>query len=711
MATNASSDSTVAPPCSSMFSNNQLIQSFPPHVTVKLDDNSFVQWRQQIRLITDGYNLTGFLDGTITAPPRFVQSPDGSLMANPEALAYNQQDKLLTSWLLSTISPSVLPSFTDAKTANDVWITATRLFAPVSGAKLSRIRHDLYSIKKGAMSVKDYIAKIQNMCALIDAAGSRISDTEKVGIVLAGLPSEFDTVRAVQEVPVHAHFVEAFSTPAVVDSGRGGRPSVSRVRAFRSCAQCQICGRFGHLAQLCYYRFNREYGGPESGVRASTRSVDNGSGAAVVDGSVPYGGSVKVSGDAFPFMTSQPNPWWDGSLSGAAPYLQFSVPQCFEGCDNKAGTGGVFGSVGPGARSVGRVAGYAAVGPSIGQGVRHSAGSAGYGAVVGDEFTKPMGFCSTYYVITKFRVNKRYWICKVSCYYYQFSEAYVYDIEYQVEKENLKERIEITESCIKGEAGISEADKSKEEKVFIIESYLDGESGVTEVEKSKEKILVTESCAGDESELRKLNLNQEPYEGMLFESMQAAKAFYDEYAKRMEGFNQNRQKSTRVRVRKRESRREGCMARMKVKREKPGKYVITKFVKKHNHPLFVTSGKDQPYTVRNRPKPAKKPGTRKLNPVKNWEKKEKEERKRQEEKALGKRPVEEEEAEESPSPPKQVSKSLMIQKEKHSYNNPLTNFLKGYNQEMLPKISVSQEPKESPVEISSSSESSNFQDD
>lgn len=280
-----------------MFSNNQLIQSFPPHVTVKLDDNSFVQWRQQIRLITDGYNLTGFLDGTITAPPRFVQSPDGCLMANPEALAYNQQDKLLTSWLLSTISPSVLPSFTDAKTANDVWITATRLFAPVSGAKLSRIRHDLYSIKKGAMSVKDYIAKIQNMCALIDAAGSRISDTEKVGIVLAGLPSEFDTVltlasfsseplpfqrlvevllefesrqvRAVQEVPVHAHFVEAFSTPAVVDSGRGGRPSVSRVRAFRSCAQCQICGRFGHLAQLCYYRFNREYGGPESGVRAS----------------------------------------------------------------------------------------------------------------------------------------------------------------------------------------------------------------------------------------------------------------------------------------------------------------------------------------------------------------------------------------------------------------------------------------------------------
>lgn len=194
-----------------------------------------------------------------------------------------------------------------------------------------------------------------------------------------------------------------------------------------------------------------------------------------------------------------------------------------------------------------------------------------------------------------------------------------------MEKENLTERIVITESCIKGEFSISEAVKSKADKVLIIESCLVGKSSVTEVEKSKEeKILVTESCAGDESELRKFNLNKEPYEGMLFESMQAAKAFYDEYAKRIgfltriissrkceldgsiihrrlacnkEGFNQNRQKSIRVQVRKRDSKREGCMARMNVKREKPGKYIITKFIKEHNHPLFVTSGKDQPYTV------------------------------------------------------------------------------------------------------------------
>ncbi|XP_039071062.1 protein FAR1-RELATED SEQUENCE 8-like [Hibiscus syriacus] len=189
-----------------------------------------------------------------------------------------------------------------------------------------------------------------------------------------------------------------------------------------------------------------------------------------------------------------------------------------------------------------------------------------------------------------------------------------------MEKENLTEHIMITESCIEGESSVSEADKNKEDRHLIIESCFDGESGVSEVNKNKEeKVLVTESCAVHEYESCEPNLNQEPHVGMIFVSAEAAKDFYDEYARRVgfltrivsshkseidgsivhrrlacnkEGFNQNRQKSTRARVRKRQSKREGCMARMNVKQEKSGRYVISKFVKEHNHPLFVTSSKD-----------------------------------------------------------------------------------------------------------------------
>ncbi|KAK6255380.1 hypothetical protein SCA6_016685 [Theobroma cacao] len=159
-------------------------------------------------------------------------------------------------------------------------------------------------------------------------------------------------------------------------------------------------------------------------------------------------------------------------------------------------------------------------------------------------------------------------------------------------------------------------------KIVIRESCIESESDVCEADTNKEEtFLITESCTGDESGLCELNLNQEPHEGMLFESVQAAKAFYDEYARRVgfltriissrkseldgsiihrrlacnkEGFNLNRQKNGRVQIRKRESKREGCMARMIVKREKPGRWVISKFVKEHTHPLLITSVNGQP---------------------------------------------------------------------------------------------------------------------
>ncbi|KAK7286720.1 hypothetical protein RJT34_21923 [Clitoria ternatea] len=107
----------------------------------------------------------------------------------------------------------------------------------------------------------------------------------------------------------------------------------------------------------------------------------------------------------------------------------------------------------------------------------------------------------------------------------------------------------------------------------------------------------------------------EPNVGMEFDSEEAAKHFYDEYA-RQEGFIvrldrchrsevDNRIISRRLSCNKqgfhvrsrnankpvhkpRASIREGCEAMMLVKVNRCGKWVVTKFVKEHSHPLNVT---------------------------------------------------------------------------------------------------------------------------
>uniref|UniRef100_A0A5B6YW85 FAR1 domain-containing protein n=1 Tax=Davidia involucrata TaxID=16924 RepID=A0A5B6YW85_DAVIN len=108
---------------------------------------------------------------------------------------------------------------------------------------------------------------------------------------------------------------------------------------------------------------------------------------------------------------------------------------------------------------------------------------------------------------------------------------------------------------------------------------------------------------------------QEPYVGMEFDSEDAAKGFYDEYARR-EGFIMRIDQCRRSEVDKRilsrrlscnkqgyyvkmkdqfgpvrkprASTREGCKAMMLVKVNKSGKWVVTRFVKEHTHPLVIS---------------------------------------------------------------------------------------------------------------------------
>ncbi|KAL6976232.1 hypothetical protein U1Q18_052711 [Sarracenia purpurea var. burkii] len=118
-----------------------------------------------------------------------------------------------------------------------------------------------------------------------------------------------------------------------------------------------------------------------------------------------------------------------------------------------------------------------------------------------------------------------------------------------------------------------------------------------------------ETSVGGESEG-----SQEPYEGMIFDSEEAARMFYDEYAARIgfvtrvlssrkserdgsiisRGLGCRSDPGDKRSVAKRDRRRDGCTAMVLVKREKPGSWVVRKFVRDHNHPLVVSLPKRRP---------------------------------------------------------------------------------------------------------------------
>ncbi|KAH1081753.1 hypothetical protein J1N35_021514 [Gossypium stocksii] len=73
MATTNFADSASVEGGCTVFTGDRVVNLFPWHDVVKVDEGTFIQW---------------FLDGTLPPPSRFIQSPDGSLVPNPSALVF-----------------------------------------------------------------------------------------------------------------------------------------------------------------------------------------------------------------------------------------------------------------------------------------------------------------------------------------------------------------------------------------------------------------------------------------------------------------------------------------------------------------------------------------------------------------------------------------------------------------------------------------------
>lgn len=60
-----------------------MLQSFPKHDTIRLRSDNFIQWKYQLQLLLDAYDLTCYLDGSTVAPQQMIADVEGGLSPNP----------------------------------------------------------------------------------------------------------------------------------------------------------------------------------------------------------------------------------------------------------------------------------------------------------------------------------------------------------------------------------------------------------------------------------------------------------------------------------------------------------------------------------------------------------------------------------------------------------------------------------------------------
>ncbi|KAL4379783.1 hypothetical protein GQ457_02G018970 [Hibiscus cannabinus] len=266
-------------------------------VNIILDEYNFLMWKQQVLLIVPSLRLEKLLTGVLKDPPATITSTDGVVTENKDYEIFVAQDSALASWLLSTISPQLLPQFIGAETASEIWSTVLPFFSSRSTTTVMSLHYKLCSLRKGDLSMRAFVSQVKELCNALTACGSPISDLETIATILKGLPMEYQPFVAIitanrdlftldasisvlldaetqlnsfntlSDLSPSLHMVQkavgsnsassttiGSSRPYRAPGAQGGRGRNGRMRL-----QCQLCGKLGHLVDHCWHQFDESF--------------------------------------------------------------------------------------------------------------------------------------------------------------------------------------------------------------------------------------------------------------------------------------------------------------------------------------------------------------------------------------------------------------------------------------------------------------------
>ena len=113
-------------------------------LSLKLDQNNLSSWRSQVLPTIRAHGLEGFLLGNIPCPDQFLDSTivngngetETIQITNQEFVSWTRHDQFLMSWLLSSMTESMLRHVIRCKIVAGIWSSLDQLF----NIKYSKVR-------------------------------------------------------------------------------------------------------------------------------------------------------------------------------------------------------------------------------------------------------------------------------------------------------------------------------------------------------------------------------------------------------------------------------------------------------------------------------------------------------------------------------------------------------------------------------------------
>ena len=118
-------------------SQSQLVmQSFSNLVSIKLDEENYLAWKQQAKATIIDYDLEAYLDQN-QIPEKFELEEDANLgKVSQEFRHWEKQDKLVMSWLLALMTAPFTTRMVGCKASYQIWQHVDEYFASYTRARI-----------------------------------------------------------------------------------------------------------------------------------------------------------------------------------------------------------------------------------------------------------------------------------------------------------------------------------------------------------------------------------------------------------------------------------------------------------------------------------------------------------------------------------------------------------------------------------------------
>ncbi|XP_021804117.1 uncharacterized protein LOC110748445, partial [Prunus avium] len=159
-------------------------------VSIKLDGDNYTLWLAQFLPVLRSNELMGYVDGTKPCPRKLQD--DGTTIS-ADYITWQKQDQQLLSWIVSTLSPTVLATVTRCATSQEVWQSLQRRYSSQSRSRVLQLKHQLQTTKRGNLSITAYIDKMRNIADKLVLAGKPVDDEDFIDLILNGVGAAFES--------------------------------------------------------------------------------------------------------------------------------------------------------------------------------------------------------------------------------------------------------------------------------------------------------------------------------------------------------------------------------------------------------------------------------------------------------------------------------------------------------------------------------------